>query len=114
MKFVNEEPRKTFPIPNWSKNLANEESKLWLINNHEMMHIRELISVCQFNRMQWIEKYMSTPPSELSKAYFDEIFEKIEVQLQDLQDHHDSISSKNAKIQEELGDDWLKEKQKEL
>ena len=110
MKFINKEPRKTFPIPEWSKNLANEESKLWLMNNYEMMHIRELISVCQFNRMQWIEKYMSTPPSKLPKAYFDEIFEKIEVQLQDLQDHHDSISRKNEKIQAELGDDWLKEK----
>ena len=36
--------------------------------------------------------------------------EKIEGQLQDLQDHHDSISRKNEKIQAELGDDWLKEK----
>ena len=110
MKFINTEPRKTFPIPDWSKKLANEESKLWLMNNHEMMHIRELISVCQFNRMQWIEKYMITPTSELPKAYFDEIFEKIESHLQDLQDHHDSISIKNEKIQAELGDNWLKEK----
>jgi len=110
MKFINTEPRKTRHIPDWSKNLANEESKLWLMNNYEMMHIRELISVCQFNRIQWIEKYMRTKPSELSKDYFEKVFKKIEKQLQDLEDHHHSISLKNAKIQEELGDDWLKEK----
>jgi hypothetical protein len=110
MKFVNTEPRKTRQIPEWSKNLANEESKLWLMNNYEMMHIRELISICQFNKMQWIEKYMRTKPSELSKDYFEEVFKKIEKQLQDIQDHHHSISLKNAKIQEELGDNWLKEK----
>jgi hypothetical protein len=110
MKFVNTEPRKTRQIPEWSKNLANEESKLWLMNNYEMMHIRELISICQFYRIQWIEKYMRTKPSELSKDHFDEIFKKIERQLQDLQDHHDFISRKNEKIQAELEDNWLKEK----
>jgi len=110
MKFINTQPRKIRNIPEWSKNLEHEESRLWLMNNYEMMHIRELISVCQFNRIQWIEKYMRTKPSELSKDYFEEVFKKIEKQLQDLEDHLHSISLKNAKIQEELGDNWLKEK----
>ena len=110
MKFINKDPRKTFPIPEWSKNLANEESRLWLMNNYEMIHIRELISVCQFNRMQWIEKYMRTKPSELSNDYFNEVLKKIERQLKDLQDHHDYICRKNQKIQAELGDDWMKVK----
>ena len=110
MKFINTETRKTFPIPDWSENLANEDSKLWLMNNYEMMHIRELISVCQFYRMQWIEKYVQTKSSELSTDHFNKIFKKIEKQLHDLQHHHDSIGRKNKKIQAELGDDWLKEK----
>ena len=53
---------------------------------------------------------MRTKPPELSKDYFEEIFNKIEKQLQDLQDHYYFISLINAKIQEELGDDWLMEK----
>ena len=43
MKFINTEPRKTRHIPEWSKNLEHEESRLWLMNNHEMAHVRELI-----------------------------------------------------------------------
>jgi hypothetical protein len=39
-----------------------------------------------------------------------EILERIEAQLKDLHDHLDSIRVKNEQIQEELGDDWLKEK----
>ena len=54
MKFINTEPRKTFPVPEWYNNLAHEEYKLWLMNKLEMMHIKELISVCEFNRLQCI------------------------------------------------------------
>ena len=56
MKFINTEPRKTRHIPEWSKNLEHEESRLWLMNNHEMAHVRELIEACEYQRLQWIEK----------------------------------------------------------
>ena len=111
MKFVNTEPRKTFPIPEWSKNLANEESKLWLMNNHEMAHVRELIAACEYYRLQWIEKGLRSPESELSTEDFNEVFKMIEKQHEDLLKHLHAINDKNRQIHEELGDNWLKEKE---
>ena len=110
MKFIKKNPRRTRPVPEWTKNLANEESKHWVINNYEIFHVEELISVCEFNKLQLIHKTLSTSDDEFSMEECGEILERIEVQLKDLHDHLDSIRLKNEKIQEELGDDWLKEK----
>ena len=44
MKFIKKNPRRTRPVPEWTKNLANEESKHWVINNYEIFHLEELIS----------------------------------------------------------------------
>ena len=110
MKFINKEPRKTRPVPGWTKNLANEESKHWMFNNYEIFHVEELIAVCEFNKLHLIQKALSPSNDKFSMEDVAEIFERIEVQLKDLQDHLESIRLKNRKIQEELGDDWLKEK----
>jgi hypothetical protein len=110
MKFINKEPRKTFPIPGWAKNLAHDESRMWLMNNAEIYHVKELISVCEFNKLQLIERALGSPFSEFSTEECDELFERIEVQLKDLENHLESIRLKNQKIKDELGDDWLKEK----
>ena len=110
MKFINKEPRKTFPIPEWAKNLAHDESRMWLMNNAEIHHVQELISVCEFNKLQLIERALGSPFSEFSTEECDELFKRIEVQLKDLEDHLESIRLKNQKIKDELGDDWLKEK----
>ena len=110
MKFINKDPRKTFPIPGWSKNLAHDESRMWLMNNAEIYHVKELISVCEFNKLQLIERALGSPFSEFSTEECDELFERIEVQLKDLENHLESIRLKNQKIKDELGDDWLKEK----
>ena len=110
MKFINKDPRRTRPVPEWTKNLANEESKHWVINNYEIFHVEELISVCEFNKLQLIHKTLSTSDDEFSMEECAEILERIEAQLKDLHDHLDSIRVKNEQIQEELGDDWLKEK----
>ena len=108
--IINKEPRRTFPIPKWAYNMAHEESKLWLMNNAEIHHVRELISVCEFNKLQLIERALSSPYSEFSEEECNKLFERIEVQLKDLHDHLDTIRLKNEKIQQDLGDDWLKEK----
>jgi hypothetical protein len=110
MKFINKEPRKTPPIPEWSKNLAHEESKMWLMNNAEIYHVRELISVCEFNKLQLIERALGASFSEFSTEECNELFERIELQLKNLEEHLESIRLKNEKIKHELGDDWLKEK----
>ena len=110
MEFINKDPRKTFPIPGWAKNLAHDESRMWLMNNAEIHHVEELIGVCEFNKLQLIHKTLSTSDNEFSMEECDEIFERIELQLRDLHDHLGSIRLKNQKIQDELGDDWLKEK----
>ena len=110
MKFIKNDPRRTRPVPEWTKNLANEESKHWVINNYEIFHVKELIAVCEFNKLQLIHKTLSTSDDEFSMEECGEILERIEVQLKDLHDHLDSIRLKNEKIQEELGDDWLKER----
>jgi len=39
------------------------------------------------------------------------VFNMIEKQLKDLHEHLDAIEQKNRQIQEELGDNWLKEKE---
>ena len=111
MKFINTEPRKTRHIPEWSKNLEHEESRLWLMNNHEMAHVRELIEACEYQRLQWIEKSLRSPESELPTEDFNEVLNMIEKQYEDLHKHLHSIEEKNQQIQDKLGDDWLKEKE---
>jgi len=110
MKFINKEPRKTRPVPEWTKNLANEESKHWVINSYEIFHVEELIAVCEFNKLHLIQKALSPSNDKFSMEDVAEIFERIEVQLKDLQDHLESIRLKNQKIQDELGDNWLMQK----
>jgi uncharacterized protein YfbU (UPF0304 family) len=111
MKFTNTEPRKTRHIPEWSKNLEHEESRLWLMNTYEMAHVQELIEACEYQRLQWIEKGLRSPESELPTEDFNEVFNMIEKQHEDLLKHLHAIEEKNRQIQEELGDDWLKEKE---
>lgn len=110
MRFINKDPRKTFPVPMWTKNLANEESKHWMINHYEIFHIKEMIEVCEFNKLQLINKAFSTSEDEFSMEDCSEIFNRIEIQLKDLNDHLNSVKIKNQKIKENLGDNWLKEK----
>ena len=107
MKFINKEPRRTRSVPSWTNNLANEESKHWMINNYEIFHVKELIAICEFNKLLLIHKTLSASVSEFSMEECDEIFKRIELQLKDLHDHLESIRLKNEKIQEELGDNWL-------
>ena len=111
MKFINTEPRKTRHIPEWSKNLEHEESRLWLMNGNEMSHVRELISACEYQRLQWIEKGLRSPESELSTEKFNEVFNMIEKQHEDLLEHLYSIDRDRQKLEEKLGDDLLKEKE---
>ena len=111
LKFINTEPRKTRHIPEWSKNLEHEESRLWLMNTYEMAHVQELIEACEYQRLQWIEKGLRSPESELPTEDFNEVFNMIEKQHDDLLKHLHAIEEKNRQIQEELGDDWLKEKE---
>jgi hypothetical protein len=80
MKFINTEPRKTRHIPEWSKNLEHEESRLWLMNTYEMAHVQELIEACEYQRLQWIEKGLRSPESELPTEDFNEVFNMIEKQ----------------------------------
>jgi hypothetical protein len=60
--------------------------------------------------LQLIELALGNPFSEFSTEECNELFERIEVKLKDLEDHLESIRLKNQKIKDELGDDWLKEK----
>ena len=110
MRFVNSNPRRTRPVPGWTKNLDNEESKHWMINHYEIFHIKEMIEVCEFNKLQLIYKALSTNEDKFSMEDCSEIFNRIEIQIKDLHDHLNSIEIKNQKIQENLGDNWLKEK----
>jgi hypothetical protein len=80
------------------------------MNNHEMAHVRELIEACEYQRLQWIEKSLRSPESELPTEDFNEVFNMIEKQHEDLHKHLHSIEEKNQQIQDKLGDDWLKEK----
>ena len=111
MKFIKKNPRRTRPVPEWTKNLEHEESRLWLMNNHEMAHVRELIAACEYYRLQWIEKGLRSPESELSTEEFNEVFKMIEKQHEDLLEHLLAINDKNRQIHEELGGDLLKEKE---
>ena len=111
MKFINTQPRKTRHIPEWSKNLEHEESRLWLMSSHGMAPVRALIGACEYQRLQWIEKGLRSSESELSKEDFNEVFNMIEKQHENLLKHLHSIEQKNQQIQDELGDDWLKEKE---
>ena len=81
------------------------------MNNHETAHVRKLIEACEHQRLQWIEKGLRSPESDLPTEDFNEVFNMIEKQLKDLHEHLDVIEEKNRQIQEELGDDWLKEKE---
>jgi hypothetical protein len=110
MRFINSKPRRARPVPEWTKNLANEESKHWMINNYEIFHVEEMIEVSEFNKLQLIYKFLSTSDNEFSMEDCGEIFDRIETQIKDLHDHLNIIRLKNQKIQDDLGDDWLKEK----
>ena len=81
------------------------------MNTYEMAHVQELIEACEYQRLQWIEKGLRSPESELPTEDFNEVFNMIEKQLKDLYEHLDAIEKKNRQIQDELGDDWLKEKE---
>ena len=110
MKFINTESRKTRHIPKWTDNLEHEESRLWMMNNYEMAHVRELISVCEYQRLQWIEKGLSSSESDLSTEEFNLVYEKINKQHEDLLKHLRNIGENNQQIQKNLGEDFLKEK----
>lgn len=79
------------------------------MNNHETAHVRKLIEACEYQRLQWIEKGLRSPESDLPTEDFNEVFNMIEKQLKDLHEHLDVIEEKNRQIQEELGDDWRNE-----
>jgi hypothetical protein len=81
------------------------------MNTYEMAHVQELIEACEYQRLQWIEKGLRSPESELPTEDFNEVFNMIEKQHDDLLKHLHAIEEKNRQIQDELGDDWLKEKE---
>jgi hypothetical protein len=81
------------------------------MNTYEMAHVQELIEACEYQRLQWIEKGLRSPESELPTEDFNEVFNMIEKQLENLHEHLHAIEKKNRQIQDELGDDWLKEKE---
>jgi hypothetical protein len=81
------------------------------MNTYEMAHVQELIEACEYQRLQWIEKGLRSPESELPTEDFNEVFNMIEKQHENLHEHLHAIEKKNRQIQDELGDDWLKEKE---
>ncbi len=107
MKFINKQHRKAFRSPYWAKDLANEESKHWMMNRAEIFHVKEMIDVCNFNKLLLIHKTLSTSNEDFSLKDCKEITYRIEIQLKNLKAHLDSIQKKNEKIRENLGDDWL-------
>ena len=107
MKFINRQPRTTVRSPYWAKDLVHEESKYWMINRAEIFHVKEMIDICNFNKLLLIHKTLSTSNNDFSLKDCKQINKRIERQLKDLKDHLDSIQKKNEKIRENLGDDWL-------